>query len=139
MIEVIYYLLQKEKIISDFTFCKCSSLKRIAIPLSITTIGKRAFRECTSLKEIIIPPSVTSIGDCAFYGCTSLVQVSIPSSVKSIGYFFFVSVKNAKDLFDLIISGDFVYQLMKYFNILYISKSGIYISGLSNSDTNVYF
>lgn len=83
-----------------------SSVSQISIPSTVTTIGKQAFGKCTSLKSITVPASVTNF-DSAFYmsgltsvtfengvkaispkafeGCTSLTSVSIPSSVESIG------------------------------------------------------
>ena len=56
-----------------------------AIPNSVTSIERSAFRGCTGLTSVTIPNSVTSIGVTAFYGCTSLTSVNIPNSVKSIG------------------------------------------------------
>ena len=72
----------KDKI--DDKCFKKSSITRIAIPNSITSIGNKAFKYCMYLGEIAIPSSVISIGDCAFYGCTSLTQITIPSTVTSI-------------------------------------------------------
>ena len=62
-----------------------TSLKKLVIGNSVTTIGERAFSSCTGLTEITIPNSVTSIGDYAFADCTGLTEVSIPNSVTSIG------------------------------------------------------
>ena len=46
-----------------------------AIPDSITSIEKNAFRNCTSLTSVTIPDRVTSIGDFAFWQCSSLKEV----------------------------------------------------------------
>lgn len=43
-------------------------------------IPNSMFYKCTSLNKIIIPASVTSIGDEAFYDCYSLVSISIENS-----------------------------------------------------------
>ena len=72
--------------IGDSAFDTCSSLSEIVIPSSVTSIGDSAFSSCDSLSEIVIPSSVTSIGDSAFYGCDSLSEIVIPSSVISVGY-----------------------------------------------------
>ncbi len=50
------------------------------IPVSITSIGTRAFYGCTSLASVIIGNSVTSIGDDAFKGCTSLESITVAGS-----------------------------------------------------------
>ena len=42
-------------------------------------------KKCTKLREVVIPNTITSIGDEAFYGCSSLASVTIPESVTSIG------------------------------------------------------
>ena len=64
-------------------FVNCSKITEIAIPASVTSIGKSAFSN-TSLKNITIPESVHTIGAQAFYE-TQLTNVSIPASVTSIG------------------------------------------------------
>jgi hypothetical protein len=38
-------------------------------------ILEHAFYKCTSLKNVTIPESITSIGADAFYGCTNLVDI----------------------------------------------------------------
>ena len=53
-------------------FSGCSSLTRITIPDSVTSIGNYAFYSCRSLTSITIPDGVTSIGDYAFSSCDSL-------------------------------------------------------------------
>jgi hypothetical protein len=50
----------------------CTSLKSIAIPDSVTEIGKHAFLDCESLESVIIPDSVTKISDYAFEVCNNL-------------------------------------------------------------------
>ena len=74
---------------SDITlidgFYGCTTLEQIAIPDSVTEIGKDAFSRCTSLTSITIPDSVTTIRYYAFDGCTSLVSVTIGNSVTTIG------------------------------------------------------
>ena len=70
--------------IGDRAFTRCSSLKSITIPNTVTSIGDGAFGYCTSLTNIIIPNCVTRIGSSAFYGCTGLTSFTIPNSVTEI-------------------------------------------------------
>ena len=70
--------------IAGNAFRDCSSLTKITIPESVTSIDYGTFRGCSSLTEITIPESVTSIGSYAFYGCSSLTGITIPESVTSI-------------------------------------------------------
>ena len=84
-----YKIKPSTKIICDNAFSYCTSLDRITIPDSVTSIGEWAFRGCLSLQSVTIPDSVTSIGDGAFIACTYLKSVAIPDSVTSIGNWAF--------------------------------------------------
>ena len=41
-------------VIDSYAFMKCTGLKDIVIPSSVTEIGERAFSHCSSLKKITI-------------------------------------------------------------------------------------
>ena len=75
--------------IYTYAFYNCNSLKSVAIPSSVTSIGSYAFHGCSSLTEITIPASVMNIGSYAFYGCSSLTEITIPAGVTSIGNYAF--------------------------------------------------
>ena len=62
-----------------------SSIKRVIIGDSVTTIGNYAFSYCSSLTSVTIPNSVTTIREAAFSDCSSLTSVTIPNSVTTIG------------------------------------------------------
>lgn len=67
------------------TVIKCTTdATEIALPNTVTTIGRDAFRNCTKLTTIVLPDSVTEIAYEAFKGCTSLTSVDIPSGVEKI-------------------------------------------------------
>lgn len=61
------------------SFYKCTFLKSVTIPDSVTEIGGGglAFAYCTSLTSVTIPNGVTEIGSQAFYNCTSLKSIAI--------------------------------------------------------------
>ncbi|KAK8837546.1 hypothetical protein M9Y10_036546 [Tritrichomonas musculus] len=71
------------------TFYGCSSLKRITISSSITSIGSYSLCVCSSLTKVSIPSSVKFIGKGSFSGCSSLINILIPSSIISIEPFAF--------------------------------------------------
>ncbi len=70
-----------------------SSLTKVIIPNSVTSIGRGAFYLCFSLTSVVIPDSVASIESFTFYHCNSLNSLTIGNSVKSIGIsaFYFCS------------------------------------------------
>ena len=67
-----------------------STITKVVIPKSVTTLGRGAFFNC-KLTSMNIPNSVTSIGDYAFNMCSSLTSVKIPNSVISIGDYIFAN------------------------------------------------
>jgi hypothetical protein len=75
--------------IGNVAFRNCSGLTSIDIPNSVTTIGVNAFYSCSSLTSIDIPSGVTSISNYAFYSCSSLTSIDIPSGVTSISNYAF--------------------------------------------------
>lgn len=67
-------------------FSGLSSLKKVILPSSVTSIEKSAFQNCRNLQSIDFAENgkLTSIGRQAFYRCESLTDLNIPSSVTSI-------------------------------------------------------
>lgn len=63
---------------------RCSVLKEVYIPNSVTTIAESAFSSCKSLEKINIPESVKEIGKVAFSYC-GLKSLIIPDSVELVG------------------------------------------------------
>lgn len=74
------------------TFCGCSSLEDVQLPINLTTIGGNTFMQCTALPEITIPEKVTSIENQAFLYCAKLKSVTIKSTgAISFGYSAFAN------------------------------------------------
>lgn len=63
-------------------------IESAVIPSTMSSIGTSAFQGAASLKAVAIPDSVVSIGPYAFYG-VPLDSVTLPSALTSIGVFAF--------------------------------------------------
>lgn len=74
-----------------------SSMRSIAIPDSVTSIGEYAFYKCDNLTSIKIPTSVRTIGSGAFAGCNRLESVDLPP-VKSIEDSLFADCSGMKSI-----------------------------------------
>ena len=69
--------------------------KRIGV--SITSIENFTFENWTSLQRIILPDSVTSIGNSAFSNCQNLEQINL-DNIESIGDSAFSDCQNLRGL-----------------------------------------
>lgn len=78
-------------------FYKCTSLKSVVLPETLTTIGGNTFSECVALDSINIPLGVVTLGTGAFYKCTSLSfdELNLPN-LTSLGQNAFYGVKIRK-------------------------------------------
>ena len=61
-----------------------TSLKSIALPESLVSIGRGAFAFCPSLTTVALPAGLLSVGEDAFFRCSSLKRV-IVTTTASIG------------------------------------------------------
>lgn len=86
-------------------FTKCSSLKTVTIPNSVTSLGS-AFISCSSLENITIGNGVTKIATRTFSGCKSLKTVVLGNGIKEIDKSAFT---NCTSLEEYIISENNVY------------------------------
>jgi hypothetical protein len=71
--------------IGDEVFNDCTSLTKVTIPKSVTSIGRNAFYNCQKLGSLTISEGVESIGNSAFSSCYELTSVIIPSTIVSLG------------------------------------------------------
>ena len=62
----------------------------VTIPHGVKSIGRVAFYKCTTLKTVTLPDTITHIGNHSFQQ-SALETISIPSSVIDIGYAAFRS------------------------------------------------
>lgn len=70
-------------------FAECNKLRKVLLPINISTIGYCAFENCENLESITIPNSVSEIEGRAFGGCTSLSTILLPNSLETIGKYAF--------------------------------------------------
>ena len=77
--------------IEDAAFANCSTLEKLNVPSSVTTLG-RWILENTQVASFTIPDGVTEIPASCFYG-SAIVSVDIPSSVQTIGNWAFQDTK----------------------------------------------
>jgi hypothetical protein len=78
--------------LGGYAFTKCTLLKSLIIPSTITTIESSSsyldgtFNNCTSLIGVGSIENIESIGNFVFYGCTSLSEISFSkNNLKLIG------------------------------------------------------
>ena len=59
------------------------SMRSIALPAGLTSLGGHAFCDCSSMTSIALPAGLTSLGQCAFYGCSSMTSIALPAGLTS--------------------------------------------------------
>lgn len=72
--------------IDNSAFARCTNLKKITIPNSVSIIGVDAFHECSNLEYVVIKEGTIIIEYSAFSGCSKLKSITLPKSIKTIGY-----------------------------------------------------
>ena len=65
--------------VNNSAFAANTSLIRIELPDSVTSVDSNVFKNCTSLREVVLSESLVSIGAYAFAGCVNLEAVTISS------------------------------------------------------------
>lgn len=79
-------------------FSECTTLQRVELPATITSIAFRAFQNCQNLAELILPNSLEKIERHAFSGCSSLTQLLIPETVSFIGEEAFAGCSSLREM-----------------------------------------
>jgi hypothetical protein len=80
----------------DFANTPHTSITKIEIPNTVTTIDRFAFYQCADLSEIKIPNSVTKAGQHLFTECNSLTNIVLPCSIDALAFSMFFDCKNLK-------------------------------------------
>lgn len=71
-----------------------SSIKRVVIPNTVSSIYGSAFAYNKSLDYVVIPESVTYMNGAAFSNCMSLTNITIPKGIKRIYAYTFTGCYN---------------------------------------------
>lgn len=79
-------------------FIKCTSLKSVSMPESMTWIGDSAFAGCTGLEQVEFSPNLTAIGSKSFFSCNGLTSVVVPDKVTSIESLAFFGCLNLESI-----------------------------------------
>ncbi|MBQ9950568.1 MAG: leucine-rich repeat protein [Clostridia bacterium] len=64
-------------------FRRNKAIEKVYIPKTVTVIDKEGFEECTGLKHVTFSEGLQAINDYAFSGCTSLQNVNLPTTLIS--------------------------------------------------------
>ncbi len=75
-------------VISDYAFFK-SSIQRVTLPPTVTSIGEYAFSESSISGELRIPGTVKTIKNYAYYNCKQLTKVVLEEGVETVGWHTF--------------------------------------------------
>ncbi len=84
--------------IGDGVFQNGNLLTEVTLPLSVKSIGKRAFADCKWLKTIYQAQGVEQIGDMAFSGCGMLEKVELSDSLRQMGVKAFENCTSLKEI-----------------------------------------
>lgn len=74
------------------------NIKGINIPLTIKTIGDKAFKNLENLEEMNFPEGLTSIGAEAFKGCKSIKEINLPETLTEVGEGTFAECSSIKTI-----------------------------------------
>lgn len=100
--EVTAEMLEGCGLIRESAFEKCTGLKKVRLPSTITRIDDSAFEGCTSLSNITLPPNVTWIGSSIFKSCP-ITSMTIPDSVTYMSSLIF---SNCSKLTNVVLSNN---------------------------------
>ncbi|MCR5325632.1 MAG: leucine-rich repeat protein [Bacteroidales bacterium] len=130
------------------TFYRCTSLRSITLPSTLTKIPFGCFRGCSALEKIIIPASVNTIEQVAFLGCENLyvyMESETPCTLQKDVYntydepyvFGFLSGGKVKRIYVPTEASVEVYQAAQYWSTysLRIKYVGIQVTGIQLSGT----
>ena len=76
------------KTIGDKAFKNLENLEEMNFPEGLTSIGAEAFKGCKSIKEIKLPETLGEVGERTFEGCSSIKTIKVPDLITYIPMYF---------------------------------------------------
>ncbi|EJK46738.1 hypothetical protein THAOC_34581 [Thalassiosira oceanica] len=73
------------QLIGESAFARCTALRCVTMPSSVTELGTNAFSYCSNLAELHLNDGLRTIGKGAFSYCEQLRSVTMPSTVTNLG------------------------------------------------------
>jgi hypothetical protein len=89
-------------------------IQKAILPVSVTTIGKGAFKNCRALSKVGIPEGVTKIPSDCFKGCYTLECIKLPSTIKELGGNAFQDCVSLRDITSIEADCDNLKQIGSY-------------------------
>lgn len=86
------------RIIGNYAFRECTSLRHIILPGKVERMGAGVFLQCWSLESVTLPVGTTEIGRDMFTGCNSLSGIGIPATVVDIDNLAFSSCRRLGEI-----------------------------------------
>ncbi len=71
--------------VGKYAFYNCQYLASAKLPKGLTELSEDVFRACSNLSSVTWPEHIKTIGPDAFYGCKALTALTIPEGVTQIG------------------------------------------------------
>jgi hypothetical protein len=84
--------------IGEGAFEGCHRIGRIALPDSVTHIGKSAFSDCKSMVSFTFGNDLTQISPCLFQYCLALKSIHLPKNITKIGEDAFTECKKLQKI-----------------------------------------
>lgn len=81
----------------DFTTYKNTTLKKVVMPNTITTLGTAVFHNCVALEEVVLSDNITAIPQQAFESCI-IKKINLPSKLETIGHSAFLKCELLEEI-----------------------------------------
>jgi len=84
--------------IDEYAFAKCSNLMEMTIHGNVKKIGYNAFGECSNLRNLTLAKGLETIESEAFSYCSNLRKLAFPTTLTSIGSYAFRECSSLTDI-----------------------------------------
>ncbi len=84
--------------VDEMAFANNTTLTKLTLPESITTLGQGAFANCSAMTSINIPAAIQEIPSACFAQCKKMAAFTLPEQVKTIGSLAFANCAKASKI-----------------------------------------